>query len=108
MNLNDLLDIAAEINEERERGYDLWTWLPSHRSMERVHRHHGGIPTPNLVSILAEAAAALSYLRHGTLEDWDLFQCPCQDEECIKTREDIAGLMQEWRVYITEFTDGAP
>lgn len=58
----DIIRLAHDLEEERNEAFMLWTWLPSHKVVEKHHGDHGDNFTPSVSDILKEATLWLAYI----------------------------------------------
>lgn len=78
---DDLCSLAHDLEEERDRAHDLWTWLPSYAAAQRKHEDYAGEHFPGVESVLVEASEVLAH-HAGRQEDLSAWQkCPCGCED---------------------------
>lgn len=92
----ELLKLSHELEAESNAAHDLWTWLPSYKSAQKVHNmnfiQNLGYTVEN---VLIEACELFSYIKGYdlTATKKENFSCPCGcgviDEDYLKEFKNV-------------------
>lgn len=76
-----LIALGEELANEKNKAFELWSWLPSYKAAEAAHGDYAGNHMPSVADILQEAAIFISHGLAPTAEQvaeaGDFYQCPC-------------------------------
>jgi len=82
--INAAIRLGHELSEQRDRAFDLWTWLPSCKAAQKEHGDYFSEHMPSVADILSEAA---TFISHGLapsaeqiMEAGDYYRCPCGED----------------------------
>jgi hypothetical protein len=99
---DQLIQLAHELEEQRESAHELWTWLPSYASTKIAHGHLEAVDMASEEAVMAEASTFLSFIASKDRTRWwsthkedalELFRCPCGDCE---DEESSSHVTLEW------------
>ena len=84
-----VMELARTFEDESNAGFDLWTWLPSHKDATKHHGDHADNFKPSTADLLREATIYIQQLRselgrgapptEHEVAEW--FDCPCGEHE---------------------------
>lgn len=83
MNINDFINFAHKLEQQKNAAFDLWSWLPS---CEVARKHHGDYyseHTPSIADVMQEASLLFAKMKNRpneplTEEEREWFaRCPC-------------------------------
>jgi len=89
---NNIIELAHSLEKERDRAFDLWTWLPSHQEAVKHHGDYYCEQTPSTHDILIEAAIYIGHLKallnnnivltEEQIKDAsEFYECPCGEHK---------------------------
>lgn len=111
-----IIQLGAELANEKNKAFDLWTHLPSYKAAQAAHGDHADNFQPTVADVLAEATLFISHGLNPTVEQrkeaGKLYLCPCGEDHSerpelapeemmnflkIKTSE-LSGITLDWAV----------
>jgi len=78
------ITFGAELSEQDNKAYDLWTWLPSYKAAQAAHGDYASEFRPSVKDVLTEATLFISHGLNPTpeqiKESGDFYHCPCGED----------------------------
>jgi len=86
MNAADIIiNLGAQLSEERNAAHDLWTWLPTYRVAQKHHKDYASEFAPSVKDIMVEASMYFAHLKRPEVpltpdeKEW-FTRCPCDED----------------------------
>lgn len=84
----DIIRFAAELQQNNDASFDLWTWLPSYKKAEECLGDYYSDVQPSIHDVMREATTYIGHKCNPTQEQLDKeyeYQCPCNGD-CPKQK----------------------
>lgn len=79
-----IIELGHELEQQENKAYDLWTWLPSYKAAKAGHGDYACEHRPSVSDVLAEAALFISHGLNPTAEQvaeaGEFYSCPCGED----------------------------
>lgn len=87
-----IIRLGAELSNQRDRAFDLWTYLPSYRAAVAAHGDYASEFMPSVADVLREASMYICHKLNPTEEQLkdagEYYRCPCGETHDVEGEED--------------------